>query len=520
MPNRRKTMNQIKEIIRLKECNLSDRQIAKAFGISRTTVKRYIDKLINTLNLTYSAIKDMPDEQIKQLFTEQKKEITKYDILHEYFPYFVRELKKVGVTKRILWAEYKYKHPDGLMYSQFCYHFYEWLKTDKLTMHMEHKAGEKLFVDFAGKKLAVTDKKSGKITEVEVYVAVLGSSGLTYVEAVESQKKHDWIMVNEHTLRYIGGVPLAIVPDCLKSGVTKANRYEPDINFEYSDFAHHYGTTILPARPASPKDKALVENAVKIVYMRIYAPLRNRVFYSLEELNEAIHELLEKHNNTPFQRMKISRKELFIETEKYTLQTLPVTPYEFKSFLNLKVHYNYHICLSKDGHYYSVPYRYVGRKVRIIYTNSTVEIYHNNERIAVHRRNRSTNKYSTLDDHMPAKHKFYAKWTPEKMINWGESKGIYVKEMIESIFGRVKHPEQGFNTCLGLLSLARKYGDIRLNNACMRAVSYGAYSFKAVKNILKKGLDKPVEKEEIEINLPENHENIRGENYYDEEVMN
>lgn len=302
------------------------------------------------------------------------------------------------------------------------------------------------------------------------------------------------------------------MPDCLKSAVTNGNKYEPEINPEYADFARHYKTVILPARPNSPRDKALAENTVKNVYSKIYAPLRNRRFYSLEELNEAIWELLEIYNNTNFQRMKTSRKQLFEETEKALLMPLPAERYERKGFARRKVQFNYHVELAEDRHYYSVPWKHKGRRVTIIYTATMVEIYYNNMRIASHSRDRTVNGYSTIEEHRAPQHKFYADWSPQKFINWGHKVGTSVKIMIEKILKSRQYPEQAYKVCLGILNLPKKYGDDRVNSACKRAIQYDNISYKAVKRILEKGLDKLPE-ETLRPLFPE-HENIRGNKYF------
>lgn len=516
MANRRITMNKVKEVIRLKEqSKLKIRAIARTLKISRPSVDSYLSQFKAT-GLKYDDIKDMPDDQVQDLFVKKEPYVSKkLKILYDRFEYMAKELKKTGVTLQLLWEEYKQEYPGGYESSQFGYYYQKWRESLKVSMHIEHKAGDKMFVDFTGDHMSVFDSKTKQEREVEIFVAILGGSQLTYTEAVENQKKENWIKGNENAFHYFGGSSNAIVPDCLKSAVVKPNKYEPYINPEYADFARHYSTVILPARSRCPKDKALVENAVRIAYMRIFAPLRNRVFYSLEELNEAIREKLDKHNNMKFQRMSISRQELFEEIEKKELTPLPVFRYEFKTIQSLQVQYNYHVYLKEDIHYYSVPYIYLKQQITMIYTNSIVEIYCKNERIALHKRDRSTNKYSTLPEHMPPSHKFYAEWSPERMIKWGEKIGDKVKEMIEGIFNMAKHPEQAFKTCMGILNLAKKYGNIRLNNACGRALSFGSYSFNTVRNILKKGIDKIPDEQEDERALPD-HENVRGSNYYEE----
>jgi transposase len=508
-------MFKVKEVIRLNEqAKLTKRAIARALNISRPSVDQYLMAFTKT-GLKYDDIKDMTDDQVKDLFVEKEEfKSEKLKILYSRFEYMAKELKKTGVTLQLLWEEYKQEYPDGYESSQFGYYYQKWRESLNVSMHIEHKSGDKMFADFTGDHMSIHDPKTGEEQEMEIFVAILGGSQLTYAEAVESQKKHDWIKVNENALHYFDGSPNATVPDNLKSGVAKVDKYEPHINPEYNDYARHYSMVILPARSKHPKDKALVENAVRIIYRRIFAPLRNRIFYSLQELNEAIWEQLEKHNNMKFKKMKISRRELFEEIERKELKPLPSTKYEFKTIVNLTVQYNYHVYLKEDIHYYSVPYIYFKKNVTLIYTDSVVEIYYKNERIALHKRDRSTNKYTTLPEHMVPDHKFYAEWSPERMIKWGEKLGDKVKEMIEGMFESSQHPEQAFKICMGTLNLAKKYGRTRLNNACARALSFDSYSFNTIRNILKKGLDKLEEETTDEQPLPD-HEHVRGAEYYE-----
>jgi transposase len=378
-------------------------------------------------------------------------------------------------------------------------------------MHIEHKAGDKAFVDFAGEKLQIANRLTGEITDVEVFVSILGASQLTYAEAVASQKKHDWIKVNIHALEYFGGVVRAIVPDCLKSAVNKPNPYEPEINPEYEDFARHYGTVILPARPARPKDKALAENAVRLVYSRIYASIRDRIFCSLGELNLAIREELEKHNNKPMQRPKVSRRQIFIESEKTALMPLPSERYEIRGFKKIKAQFNYHVYLSDDMHYYSVPHQYRGHQVKLIYTQSVIEIFHKHKRIAFHKRDRREGKYTTNPNHMPKDHRFVNDWSPERFTRWAANIGENVEAVITHVLGTRKHPEQAYKTCMGILHLSKHYGPDRLNKACRRAASYGLFTYKGIKEILEKNLD-DYQMDTFQ-SMP-SHTNIRGNKYY------
>jgi len=513
MPNQTISMNKIREIIRLcEESRLSNRQISRALNISRPVISQYL-RYYRASGLGYEKARAMNDDDLMDVFDTNKKQTTdKYRKLSERFEYFVKELKRPGVTIDLLWQEYRRDNPDGYGRTQLCHYFKVWRDSSEITMHIEHKAGEKMFVDYPGKKLMVYDRLTGMGREVEIMVAILGASQLTYAEATESQKKEDWIKANENALRYWGGVPEAIVPDCLKSAVEKADKYEPDINPEYADFARYHNTVILPARPRSPRDKPLAENAVKIIYRRVFAPLRDRKFYSLEELNEAIREKLEDHNNALFQRMKISRRELFNQTEKERLKPLRPEKYELRRFLNVKVQFNYHAAFSPDKHYYSVPWQYRGKRVTIIYTRSLVEIYHKNMRIAFHTRDYANRRYTTIKEHMPSEHQFYDSWSPQRMIGWGEAIGRDVKVMMEKVLESRQYPEQAYKSCLGILNLSRKYGNERLNRACARALGYGSYSYKCVKNILEKNFDKL--QEETTYKKYPVHENIRGNRYF------
>jgi transposase len=514
MARKRINMKKIREIIRFKETSdMSDRKIARALNISRPVVAQYI-KDFNASGLTYEETKDMPDSRFLALFEKQRnKRCSKYEDISKLFPYFVTELKKTGVTLMILWNEYQKKHPDGYSYSQFCYHFQVWRNASRVTMHIEHKAGDKMFVDYAGDKLVIVDRKAGKERSVEVFVAILGASQLTYAEASFSQKSEDWIRSNERAFIYCGGVTQAIVPDNLKSGVTCSNRYEPGINVMFDDFAGHYQTVILPARVRRPQDKALVENAVNLVYQRIYAPLRNRIFYSLKELNEAIWDLLEQHNNTPFQRLKTSRREIFDNIEKQVLKPLPKERYAIKQCKELTVQFNYHVELREDRHYYSVPWQLKGKRVRVVYDDRNVAIYYDNVRIIQYKRDRSPNGYTTLHIHMPPHHRFYAQWSPERFIRWAQSIGDDVAEMIQVVLKSREHPEQAFKICMGILNLVKEHGPDRLNKACARALGFGFYSYKRIKNILDRGLEEEALTESRELPVS-SHENIRGSQYY------
>ncbi len=504
-------MEKIREIIRLNEAGLSDRMIHRALFVSRPVVKEYVEK-IRSAGLDYTTIRDMADETLLEVIEGRKSASERYQNLSNLFSHVSKELMRPGVTLQCVWQEYRAEHPDGYSYSQFCYHFQVWRSASELSMHIEHKVGDKMFIDFAGKKFEIIDKKTGELKEVETFVSVLGASQYTYVEAVATQKKEDVIKATRNAFRYFGGVTSAVVPDCMKTAVTKPDKYEPDINPEYSDFARHYQTVILPARPNRPKDKALVENAVRIVYMWIYAALRDRIFHSLEELNFAIRQELEKYNAKPMQKFGISRKALFEQIEKQTLAPLPTEPYIIRRFKSLKVQFNYHIYLSEDKHHYSVPYRCRTRQVRVIYNDSVVEIFYNNQRLAFHKRDRTANGYTTIKEHMPSQHQVMSEWNPQRLINWASTLGEYVETVISHILEQRQHPEQAYKVCLGILNLAKKFDKERLNKACRRAVDFQNYSYKGINNILANKLeDQQTDCFETPLTT---HQNIRGNRYY------
>lgn len=339
-------------------------------------------------------------------------------------------------------------------------------------MHQDQKAGDKLYVDFTGKKLEVVDPASGEVTLMEVFIAVLGASQYTYVEAIRSQTKADFLRALENALYYLGGVPNAIVPDNLKAAVTKASPYEPLLNETLEDFAHHYGTVILPTRSRKPQDKALVERTVTLIYQRVYARLRKEVFLSLCSLNQAISELMPHLNEQRFQDRDYSRADRFAELDKPALHLLPAHRYELKYYTTVTVLKNYHVFLKEDSHYYSVPYRYVKKKVKVAYTHSWVEVYHQHERIAVHPRTRHKYQYSTQKDHMPSTHRFVSDWHPEKFIRWAARISPTVEAYISKVLSSKAHPEQGYKSCIGILSLEKKVGKTRLIAACQRGLAF------------------------------------------------
>lgn len=513
MANKQIDMRKVKRIFKLYTSGTSKRQISLQLGISRNTVTKYIE-FFKRYRLTAYEVEQMTLEELHNLFkSDQKPKSEQLKTLEAYFPHFDKELRRTGVTRRLLWEEYHARHPDGFKLSQFKYWYAEWRKEVSPVMHLEHKAGDKLFIDFTGKKLGIVDRHTGEMQDLEVYVCILGSSQYTYVEACASQKLGDFMRCTENALWFYGGVPKALVPDNLKSAVTKSSRYEPKVNETFADFAEHYETAVLPTRTYKPRDKAIVENAVRIIYTRVFAPLRDRTFHSIEDINGAISELLEKHNAMSFRGREYSRYSLFKETELQALGALPLKRYEIKSYAKGTVHKNSHIYLGKDKHYYSVPYRHIGKQVKIVYSDGLVEVYHKHERLAAHTRQKKKYGYTTTAEHMPSHHRFVSEWSAEKFISWAARIGDNCKGYITGILDKKQHPEQSYKSCLGILHLAKKVGDLRLDNACRRASDYGAYNYGIVDRILKKGWDSLEEDPLDDVEVPD-HGNIRGGDYY------
>jgi len=513
MANTKTDMSKLRQMLRLYAEGQSKLKISELTGVSRNTLKKYL-KIYSRLGLNLQTIEQRSDQELDRLFGENflPEPSDRYNTLETYFPDIEKELKKRGITRQILWERYIEKHPEGYRLSQFKYHYQQWLKRSKPVMHIDHIAGDKMYVDYTGEKLHLVDEETGEITDVEVFISILGASQLTYVEATLSQCKEDLIGCCEHALIYYEGVPMAIVPDNLKSAVTKSSPYEPTLNQTFENFGLHYSTTILPTRSYKPKDKALVEGAVKIAYRRIYSILDNKVFHTLEELNKAIKEIVELHNNTRLTGRPYSRRELFEEIERPALHPLPSLPFEFKRQQYATVSVNGHVCLKEDKHYYSVPYQYIGKKVKLMYTSSNVEIFYNYASLTSHTRNRRLYGYTTNADHLASTHKYLAEWNPERFIKWAESIDESVKVFITRLMESKTHPEQSFKACQGVLGYERKVGRERLTNACKRAIEYENYSYNSIKTILENKYDM-LTYSELASEVPE-HENIRGENYY------
>jgi transposase len=408
-------------------------------------------------------------------------------------------------------VEYRQAHPEGYGYSQFCHRYRQWAKQLQPMMRQKHRAGEKLFIDYAGQTVPVVDPETGEVHAVQIFVAVLGASNYTYAEAHTAQTLPNWIGAHVRALAFLGGVPTVLVPDNLKAGVKSPHRYEPDINPTYQEFARHYGLAVIPARSRKPKDKAKVEVGLQVVERWILARLRDRTFFSLTALNKVIRELLTELNNRPMQHLGQSRRELFVELDQPVLRPLPAQPYEYAHWKKVRVHIDYHVAY--DKHYYSVPHTLTGKEVDVRATEKTVEIYYRRQRQASHVRSRVRGRHTTQREHMPPAHQAVADWSPERFQRWAAEIGPNTTALITTALDGRRHPQQAYRTCLGILGLAKRYGNERLEAACRRALPAGIASYRGVHNILKNKLDQLDRDDPPATALPA-HANIRGETYY------
>jgi transposase len=505
-------MRKIKEVLRLKwERGLSNRQIAAACGVSRPTVSEYLRRLAEA-GLNWPLPEDLSEARLEQLLfplppdlPAQVRGIPDWQQIHD-------ELKGKHVTLFLLWQEYREANPEGYQYSWFCEHYRAWQGKLDLVMRQDHRAGEKLFVDYAGQTVPVIDRTTGEIHEAQIFVAVMGASNYTYAEATWSQKLPDWIGSHIRAFEFLRGVPELVVPDNLKSGVTKAHRYEPDLNPTYQDMAAHYGVAVVPTRVRKPRDKAKVEGGVLIVERWILAALRHRQHFSLGQLNATLRELLEKLNRRPFRKLPGCRRDHFEQLDKPVLQPLPAEPYVYAEWKKARVNIDYHIAVG--GHYYSVPYTLIKKEVEVRITHNTVECFYRGNRIASHRRSDQKGRHTTISVHMPESHRQAGEWSPERLTAWAAKTGPATEKLIRTALGARKHPQQAYRSCLGILRLGKSYGEARLEAACQRALMLGSCRYKSIESILKHRLDQQPLEEQQELALPDTHDNIRGPAYY------
>ena len=516
MSNRRLSVRKIKEILRLKyDCGISEREISRSCQISRSSVADYLRRARAT-KITWTEASVLAENELEaRLFpTEHLPSSVQRPLPDcEYIYNQLRTYQKFNLTLSQLWLEYKDKHPDGYQYTQFCEHYWRWRKKLDYCMRQEHRAGEKLFIDYSD-GLAIVDALTGELIKTQLFVGVWGASNYTYAEASLSQTLPDWIGAHGRAFQYFGCAPRVLVPDNLKSGVTDACFYEPEINPTYSDMAEHYGCAVLPARPRKPRDKAAVENGVLIAQRWILAVLRHRTFYSLAELNSAIWQCLERLNTRPLRKVKKSRRELFEAIDHANALPLPQNPYEYAEWHKAKVQLNYHIEVNR--HFYSMPYQLLHERLDIRLTATIVEAFHKGERIAAHARSPIKGGYTTLQEHMPSAHRFYAEWNPQRFIQWAGKIGECTARLVEKILALRSYPEQGYKTCLGIINLTRDYEPVRIEAAANRALKYRSYSYRSMLAILSAGLDRQRDNDGEQSELPGllPHENIRGQEYY------
>lgn len=517
MPQPGLTMHTTREILRLRhQLGLSARQVARALSLSHSTVLLYL-KRAEEAGVSWPIPEELDDDALARRLgvapndpTTSRPRPDVDDVLHE--------LRKKHVTMHLLWLEYRQIHPDGYGYTRFCHFVNEARHRADPTLRLTHKAGEKLFTDFAGDTIPVVDKETGEITPAYLFVAAMGASNHTYAHAVSDMQEPRWIGLHVLAFEFLSGVPAMVVCDNTRTAVTKADRYEPVLHPLFSDMAEHYGTVVLPARAVKPRDKAKVESAVLIAERWILAALRNRTFFSLQEVNEAIEPLLSELNRRPLQRQKVSRRDLFEELDRPALKPLPPTRYTFEIWKTAKVGIDYHVLLEK--HFYSVPYQLVGEQIEARLSPTLVEILHKGKRIASHIRSYKEGGCTTDPAHRPKSHQAHLEWTPSRMIRWAQSQvGENTGALVQGILERKKHPEAGYRSCLGIISLSKKYPKERMEAAAQRLLVANAYSYQSLKTVLASGLDRaPLSSEAPATPIVSVHANIRGRNYYQQDL--
>lgn len=512
MANQPISMSKIRQIIKLHSQGMGKKKIALRLAVSKNTVKHYLD-YYHTLKTTRDAIAKLSDLELNNLFhpAQRKPPGEKQQRLYELFPDVEKQLRRKGMTLVEQWRRYRQKHPDGYSDTQFSHYFNLWRKKVSPSMIIPHKEGDKTYIDFAGKKLPYVDEHTGEIKQAEVYVAILGWSQYSYIEALESQAEEDVIAGTENAFHFFGGVTQAVVPDNMKSAVSKPGKYEPELNKNFAAFADHYGFTILPARVRKPQDKAHVENMVKLMYQRIYTALPENEVFTLKELNERIRHLLAIHHDTLLTGKECSRRDQLL-LEQPSLQPLPESRYELRKIKQVTVMKNGHVFLTEDRHYYSVPYELIGKKLSMQYSRSQVDLYQNYELIASHKRIRSPHNYSTDRAHLSPQHQHVTEWSPEFFINQAKAIDPIVELFITEVLNKKQYPEQMYKSCNGILQIGKKAGYKRLIKACDRAHAIGYYNYKIIEDILKNNRD-DCDEDPQPSSMPQ-HDNIRGADYY------
>ncbi len=513
VPRPRSAMRKIREVLRLSLADgLSRRQVGAATRLPYTTVADYLGRA-RAAGLSWPLPDGMDDGALEaRLFASAALPPGPSRPLPDWVEVH-RELRRPGVTLQLLWLEHKAGHPDGYQYTQFCRHYRAWQRQLDVVMRQDHRAGEKLFVDYPGQTLPIVDPETGEITQAELFVAVLGASNYTYAEATASQALPDWTMAHVHAFEFFGGCPRIVVPDNLRSGVTRAHRYEPEINRTYAELAAHYGTAIIPARPYKPRDKAKVEAGVLVAERWILAALRNRTFFSLAEANAAIRERLAWLNERPFKKLEGSRASLFAELDAPALRALPARRYAYATWKQATVNIDYHV--EWERHWYSVPYQLVGQQTDVRASATTIEVFVRGRRVASHLRSSKPGRHTTESAHMPESHRRHLEWSPGRIVRWAGQSGPATGALVTAILESRPHPEQGYRSCLGILRLGRRYGPERLEAAAARALAIRTLSYRSVESILKRGLDRQPLPDAAPASPTRRHENVRGATYYE-----
>jgi transposase len=506
-------MRKIKEVLRLHQLGLGQREIARCCSIGQSSVHNYL-KRAEAAGVEWPLPTDCDDARLEEQLFGRRRVTARYEKVEPDFAVVHEQLTSHKyVTLQLLWEEYIEQHPGGYRYSRFCELYRRWRRRLDVVLRQQHRAGEKVFVDYAGATIPVENPTTGAVRPAQIFVAVLGASSYSYAEATWSQQLPDWLDSHVRALEFFGGVPEILVPDNLRSGVSQACRYEPDLNRSYQEMAAHYGVAVVPARPRKPRDKAKVEAAVQLVERWIVAVLRQRRFTSLSELNQTIAALVERINRRPFRKRCGSRRSLYESLDRPVLKPLPVERYEFGAWKTGRVNIDYHI--EVERHYYSVPYQLVGKRVEVRLTTRTVEIFHQGRRVASHPRSRQPYRQTTVHEHRPKSHQQHLEWTPSRLIDWARNVGPATAAVFEKILAAKPHPEMGYRSCLGILRLSKMNSRERVEAAARRALHFDACSYQSLKSILASGLDRQLLEESPPAPAPVEHNNIRGADYYD-----
>jgi transposase len=507
-------MRRIKEVLRLRnELKLDQRQIARSCSLAPSTVHVYL-KRAEAAGLSWPVPDGWDDARLEAvLFCQPDSRLQAKKSPPDFVVVQDQLRRHRHLTLQLLWQEYREANPDGYRYSRYCELYQRWRKKLDVVLRQEHKAGEKAFLDWAGSTIPIYDRTTGAVWQAPLFVAALGASSYTWAEATRDQQMESWLCAHMHAFAHWGGVPKLVIPDNTKTGVTKACRYDPDLNPTYQNFARHYGFGVLPARPYKARDKAVVESAVQVAQRWVVAALRHHKFFSLQEANQGIGELLERINHRPFRKREGSRASVFEALDKPALQPLPTESFDMSEWSRARVNIDYHVAF--DGNLYSVPYNLVHELVEIRATPTTVEILHKGGRVASHVRSRGRGQTITHHEHRPRSHQAHLEWTPSRMVHWAQTIGPNTAQLFERIMADKPHPEMGYRACLGLIRLAGKYSPARMEAAAARALLTGACRYRSVESILKNSLDRQPLPGSSSAPTPLPHDNIRGAEYFE-----